>query len=279
MESKSFWQKFGFCLAAVVIVGWVGVFLFLNSSSVAPPGTTAAKVTLGTVSDTPYQGFFFRAPFCSDVVLVNTKQQAGRYKSSQIKTSDMQTIGLECTVIYQVNSKKVPEIVKNVDVEKIDSVVLFPRLASALQETIGKNDILLLVTKQEMVREATKYILADLLSTDGYVDVKEVLFCNPKFSAQFEKAIEDKKKEEQLLEIAKIQTQKVEEEAKQLWILAEVELKALKQKKQVLTNPLIAKYEAVKILQKWKGDVPSTLMISGEGTAVPVVPVQGNVKP
>lgn len=279
MKSKSFWQKVFFSLAAVIICGWIGLFIFLNSSSIAPPGTTAAKVTFGAVSATPYQGFFLRIPFCSDVILVNTKQQTGTYKSSQIKTQDMQTIGLECTVIYQINSDKVPEIVRNVDVQKIDSVVLFPRLASALQETIGKNNVMLLVSKQEMVREATKYILADLLSKDGYIDVKEVLFCNPTFSPQFEKAIEDKKTEEQRLEIARIQTLKVEEEAKQLWTLAEVELKALNQKKRILTNPLIAKYEAVKILQKWKGDVPSTLIISGEGTAVPVVPVAGHAKP
>lgn len=279
MKDKSFWRKFFLWCAAFLIGVWVCVFIVLNSASIAPPGTTAAKVTLGSVDTIPYQGLFWHMPFGAHGILVNTTQQKRTYTSSQIKTRDLQTIGLECTVIYQINENKVPAIVKNVNVDKIDSVVVFPRLANALQEIIGKNDVLLLVTQQEMVREATKYVLADLLSTDGYVGIKDVLFCNPKFSAQFERIIEEKKTEEQRLEIAKIQTRKVEEEAKQLWCLAEVELKALERKNRVLTNPLIAKYEAIKALKQWNGEVPSTLIISGEGAAVPVIPVTGRVKP
>lgn len=279
MKSKSFWWKVSFYLVSGFIAVYLGMFLFQNSTSIAPPGTTAAKVTLGSVSDEAYQGFFWRVPFCSHAVLVNTKQRMNEYESQSIKTRDLQTIGLNCTVIYQVNSEKVPEIVRNVEPERIDTVVLFPRIASALQETIGKNDVFLLVTQQEMVREATKYILADLLSADGYITVKEVLFSNPKFSSQFEKAIEDKMAAGQLLELTRIQTLKVEEEAKQILILAKADLEVLQKKNQMLTNPLIVKYEAAKILQKWKGDVPSTLMISGGGTALPVVPVSGSVKP
>lgn len=279
MKNGNFWRKFFSCLAAVVIVIYFVVFIFLNASSIAPPGTTAAKVTLGTVSDTPYQGFFWRIPFLSDVVLINTRQQTREYTVSQLKTQDLQTVGLECAVIYQINSQKVPDIVRNLDVENIEAEVLSPRLANSLQETVGKNDVFLLVTQQEMVREATKYILADMLSVDEFINIKDVLFYNPKFSPQFEQVIENKKREEQLLEIAKIQTQKVEEEAKQLWLKAEVELKVLQRENQVLTNPLIAKYEAIKVLQKWQGDVPSTLIMSGEASALPIVPIAGNVKP
>lgn len=279
MKSKSFWWKVSFYFVMAFIVVYLGIFLFQNSTSVAPPGTTAAKVTLGHVSNKAYQGFFWRVPFCSHAVLVNTKQQMNKYESQSIKTRDLQTIGLNCTVIYQINSGKVPEIVRNIEPERIDTIVLFPRIASALQETIGKNDVFLLITQQEMVREATKYILADLLSADGYITVKDVLFSNPKFSPQFEKAVEDKMAAGQLLEVTRIQTLKVEEEAKQILALAEADLKVLKQKNQMLTNPLIVKYEATKILQKWKGDIPSTLVISGNGASLPIIPVQGNVKP
>ena len=83
----------------------------------------------------------------------------------------------------------------------------------------------------------------------------------------------------QLLEVTRIQTLKVEEEAKQILALAEADLKVLKQKNQMLTNPLIVKYEAAKILQKWKGDIPSTLVISGNGASLPIIPVQGSTKP
>ena len=128
------------------------------------------------------------------------------------------------------------------------------------------------------MREATKYILADLLSADGYIIIKDVLFCRPKFSPQFEKAVEDKMAAGQLLEITRLQTLKVEEEAKQLLAMGAAEMELLKQKNQLMTNPLIIKYEAAKVLQNWKGDMPSTLVVSGNG-ALPIIPVAGSVKP
>lgn len=278
MKKKSFWWKLVFYMLIAFIAFYIGFFIFRNSYMIAYPGTTAAKVTFGSVDQKAYQGFFWKIPFCSYGVLVNTKQQESRYECRNIKTQDLQTVGLKCSVIYQVNADKVPEIVRNVEPEKIDSVILFPRIANALQETIGKNDVYLLVTQQEMVREATKYILADQLSDEGYLNIKEILFYEPQFSSQFEKMIEQKMTEQQLLEIAKIQTLKVEEEAKQLLTKASVDIDVLQQKNKLLTNPLIIKYEATKMLQNWKGDIPSTLVLSGSDAALPILPLGSQVK-
>lgn len=278
MREKSFWWKLVFYGLTAFVAVFIVVFVLRNSYDIAYPGTTAAKVTFGNVDNTARQGFFWKIPFCSYGVKINTKQQQGLYESSNIKTRDLQTVGLKCSVIYQVNSEKVPEIVMNVEPEKIDSVILFPRIANALQETIGKNDVFLLVTQQEMVREATKYVLADQLAEEGFINIKDVLFYEPGFSPQFEKMIEQKMSEQQLLEIAKIQTQNVEEEAKQLLTLASADLEVLQQKNKLLTNPLIIKYEATKMLQKWNGDIPSTLVLSGEGGSLPVIPIASQVK-
>lgn len=276
-QKKSFLNR-SFLVALVSLAVFLGIFIFQNSMSVAPPGTTAAKVTLGHVSPRAYQGFFWRVPFCSSVILVNTKQQRNNYKSYNLKTRDFQTIGLECTIIYQVNSEKVPELVTNVQPANIDSILLQPRVASALQETIGKNDVFLLVTQQNMVREATKYILADFLAEDDFISIKDVLFYDPKFSPEFELAVEQKMKEGQLLEVMKIQTQKVEEEAKQLLARGSAEMQLLRQKNQILTNPLIVKYEATKALQNWNGEVPSTVVVSGGDGTLPIIPIGGHVK-
>lgn len=277
MNKKKFLNGVLFLLG-VVIVAYLGMFLFLNSTTIAPPGTTAAKVTLGSVDKEAHQGFFWRAPFVSHAVIVNTKQQTAKYGSQNLKTRDLQNIGLNCAVIYQINSEKVPQIVADVEPEKIDTLLLFPRIGNALQEIIGKNDVYLLVTQQEMVREATKYVLADLLSVDGYITVKDVMFQNLKFSSQFEETIEKKLTEAQLLEIARIQTLKVEEEAKQIMALASVDLDVLKKRNCVLTNPLVVKYEATKLLQKWNGELPSSLIVSGQETVLPIVSNLGNVK-
>lgn len=279
MEKLHGGRKIVFFLLVAFIVAFLGLFIFQNATSIAPPGTTAAKVTFGRVSEEAYQGLFWRLPFCSYPVIVNTRQQINLYESRNVKTRDLQTIGLDCTVIYQVNSEKVPAIVTSVNPEKIDSVVLFPRLANALQETIGQNDVYLLVTQQEMVREATRYILTDMLSADGFITVKDILFSKPIFSPQFEKVIEERMIAGQLLEITRIETLKVEEEAKQLLLKASADLDVLKRKNQILSNPLIIKYEAMKLLQNWDGKVPSTLVVSGNESLLPVFPVNGSVKP
>ncbi len=260
-----------------IIVVYLCSFVVRNSYDIVPPGMTGARVTLGTVSDEAVKGFVWKVPFISNVIKMNTRQQTYVYHSENVKANNIQKVSLNCSIIYQVTENNVPKMIQNVDCDNYLETILMPRISSALQETIGKNDVFLLVTKPEMIREATQYILADQLKTDDYLQIKEVLFDTPKFSDEFEDAINKKLTEQQLLEFAQIQTKKVEEEAKQALLLASVEPQVLSLLNKAMTNPLIIKYEAMKALQKWDGklNLPSTLMMSGEsGNVLPVLPIK-----
>ncbi len=260
---------------SIIVICYVLIFLGRNTYDVVPYGMTGAKVTLGSVDTTAVHGFVWKLPFITEVVKLNTKQQTYTYCSEDIKANNIQKLKLNCSVIYQLTPNNVPKMIANVDKDQYVETLLVPRISSALQETIGKNDALLLVTEPEMIREATQYILADQLKVDNYIQIHEVLFDTPKFSDEFEDAVNKKLTEEQLLEYAKIHTKKVEEEAKQALSLAMVDAKVAEQLSKTLNNPLIVKYEAMKALQKWDGriNLPSALMLSGYGTGMlPIFP-------
>jgi len=265
-----------FLLGAFILV-YICSFIGRNSYEIVPPGMTGARVTLGSVDSVPVKGFVWKLPFISEVIQMNTQQQTYVYHSEDVKANNIQKVSLNCSIIYQITDANVPKMIQNIDRHRYLETILVPRISSALQETIGKNDVFLLVTKPEMIREATQYILADQLLIDNYLQIKEVLFDTPKFSPEFEEAVNKKLTEEQLLEVAKIQTRKVEEEAKQALALASVDPQVAALLNRAITNPLIIKYEAIKALQKWDGklNLPSTLMMSGEnGNMLPIVPIK-----
>ncbi len=268
-------KKIIYALVGVVAV-YAVLLVAVNCYDIVPPGMTGAKVTLGKVAPEAVTGFVWKAPFISKVVQTDTRQQTFDFVSKDIKAGNVQPLSLNCSVIYRVVGDNFPKMLSNLDPATYRETILVPHINSALQETIGKNDALLLVTQPEMVREATQYILADELKTDNYIQIVDVLFSKPKFSAEFEEAINKKTTEEQLVAYAKIHTQRVEEEAEQALIMAAVDVKVAKQLNDVIHNPLIIKYEAMKALRKWNGELPSSLMLNGAENAVPVVPFVNN---
>lgn len=259
-------------ILAGLLASYVVVFIAVNSYDIVPPGMTGAKVTLGSVDSTAVNGFVWKLPFISNVVKINTRQQTFDFVSNEIKAGNVQQVTLNCAVIYRVVGKNFPKMLTSLDTETYKETILIPHINSALQETIGKNDALLLVTQPEMVREATEYILADELKSDNYIQIVDVLLSKPRFSKEFEDAINKKITEEQLLAYAQVHTKKVEEEAKQALAMAMVDVEVTKRLNGVLDNPLIVKYEAMKALRQWNGQLPSSLMLNGEATAVPIIP-------
>ena len=268
MEKKTFnpklWLTLVFALFVLVTLG-------RNCCEIAYPGEGAIKTTLGTVHDETFHGLVLKWPIIEEVIKYNTKQQTQSYEELKLKTKDIQNVYLSCSVIYQINDENLPNMVKNVNMDNYINDILTPRVENAVLETIGKNDVWLLITEMDMIREATRYIISDQLSTDNYIIIKDILFKDPDFDAQFKTAILDKLTEEVLLERAKIQTQKVEQEALQALAMASVEPKVAELMNKAISNPLIIKYEAMKALNNWDGKLtlPNTLVTGTD--AMPII--------
>ena len=269
-KTKSIWAT----LLIVVVTAWALTTIAFNSYEIVEPGLSGVKTRLGTVDTVSYHGFVLKWPLIEKVKKYNTKQQTQSYPSLNLKTKDIQNVSLSCSVIYQINDENLPNMVKNINMDTYVDDILTPRVENAILETIGKNDVWLLITQMDIVREATHYIIKDQLSADNYLILKDVLFKDPDFDPQFKTAILDKLTEEVLLERAKIQTQKVEQEALQAIAMASVEPKILEQMNKAISNPLIIKYEAMKALNNWDGhlNLPNTLV--GGTNALPIIGVK-----
>lgn len=256
---------------ALVFALFVFVTLCKNCYDIVYPGEGGVKMTFGTVKDQTFHGLVLKIPFVEEVKKYNVTQQTQSYSKLALKTKDLQNVFLSCSVIYQINEENLPNMVKNVNMDNYINDILTPRVENAVLETIGKNDVWLLITQMAMVREATRYIISDQLSVDNYVTIKDVLFKDPDFDAQFKTAILDKLTEEVLLERAKIQTQKVEQEALQALAMASVEPKIAELLNKAISNPLIIKYEAMKALNNWDGKLtlPNTLVTNTD--AMPII--------
>ena len=260
-------KKLIVCMAIIAGV-WGCLFLALNSIDVIPVGMTGAKETFGVVDSKPRKGWVLKEPFISRIIKVNTRQQTYNFETS-FKTNDGQNVKVPVSIVYQFREQNVPDMVKNINVATYQDLILAPYLTNALQDAIGKSDPFLLVTNTDMVSSATRYILENQLNQNQYIQIKDILFGKPIFPKSLEDAIEKKLTETQLVELAKIQTLRVQEEAKQMLAMASANAKGVAELSKALSNRLVVKYEAIKALQKWDGKLPNSLVISDD--ALPII--------
>ncbi len=260
-------------IAFLILSGlWLLLTIGHNAYDIVPIGEGGVLVTLGKASPKTKHGLVIKVPLISEVLKYSTRQQSQSYDNLGLKTADLQNVFLSCTVIYQINDENLPKMVQQYNMDRYVAEILSPKVEAAFQDAVGKNDVWLLVTEKQTVTDAIAYIINDKLNEDSFLIMKDVLLKAPVFEKKFEDEILAKLTEEVKLEKAKIQTQIAYQEAEQMLAKASVDPKVVEQMSKAITNPLIIKYEAMKALNKWKGDVPSTFM-NGTENALPFIGV------
>ena len=270
-KTKSVGKK-ALWIAFTILMVYFVAFIGINSYDIVPIGEGGVLVTLGKANPKTKYGFVLKVPFISEVQKYNIRQQTQSYNNLELKTGDLQNVKLSCSVIYQIEDENLPHMVQTYNMNQYVEDIISPRVESAFQDAVGKNDIWLLVADKQTVTDAIAYILDDKLKEDNFIELKDVLLKAPVFDKKFEDEILAKLTEEVKLEKAKIQTQIAYQEAEQMLAKASVDPKVVELMSKAITNPLIIKYEATKALNKWKGDVPSTLM-NGAENAMPIIGV------
>lgn len=249
------------------------VFVLMNITTIVYPGEGGVKTVFGEPILKTQHGLVWRFPGVSEVTVYNTKQQNADYDGIQLKASNLQNVYLSAAVTYKVNDENLPLMVQEYDMNNYVQEILSPKVEAAIQDAVGKNDIWLLVTDKQMVTDAIAYILTDKLAKDNYLLIADVNLKSYKFDKEYEQTVIDKLTTEVLLEKAKIQTEIAREEAAQMLEKAMVDPQVAKEMSKAISNPLIIKYEAMKALQKWDGQAPSTIM-SGADNALPIISVK-----
>ena len=240
-------------ISAGLILGTV----IFESFTVVPAGHIGVQVTLGEVNQqTLAEGAHLVNPI-SRIKEVEVRLVTAQLKQASAGTKDLQQIHTDIVLNYRIDGSKAAHIYKEFGFDLQDRVIL-PALSESLKAVTAHYTSEELVTKRDMVSAQVKDEVAGKLSKYG-VSVGDISLVNFGFSAEYQKAIEAKVIATQSKLKAEQDLQRIEVEAKQEIAKAEGRAKAIQIETQAINSQGGANYVQLKAIEKWDGNLPSTM--------------------
>ncbi len=243
--------KYLLLCGAAVVAG----FVVYSSIKVVDTGYRGIKTHFGKViGESLPEGFYVYNPITTEIHQMDTKVQKYTHKMAAY-TKDVQQADLKISVNTSLDPTKVHLLFQEVGVTYADKVIA-PQISKAVKDTIGKWEADQLVSNRE---KATDEIFTSLKEAllPYHINTQNVVIENIDYSAQFERAIEEKQIATQDAIKAKNRTKQVEEEANQKVLAAKAEAESMRIRSQALSqNQNLVAYEAV---QRWNGQLPVNL--------------------
>jgi prohibitin 2 len=242
------------------------VFIF-ESFTVVGPGHVGVQVTLGEVNpNTLSEGVHFVNPI-SSVREVDVRLQRAELKAASAGTKDLQQVHTDIVVGFRLSGNKVAHIYKEFGLN-VDDKVLGPAINEAFKAVTAKYNSEELITKRDEVSSAiTQHISAKVAPFD--ISINNVSLVNFGFSAEYQKAIEQKVIATQAKLKAEQDLQRIEVEAKSRIAQAEGEAKAISIQAQAIQSNGGAQYVQLQAIEKWDGKLPNTVL----GNNIPFINV------
>ena len=236
-----------FCILLVII----GAIAF-SSVKVVDTGNRGIKTRFGkVVGESLPEGFYIYNPITTTIHEMDTKVHKYTLKMATY-TKDVQQADLLISVNTSLEPTKVHLLFQEVGVAYADKVIA-PQISKAVKDTIGKWEADALVANRDKATDEIYASLKEALSP-YHINTQNVVIENIDYSAQFERAIEEKQIATQDAIKARNRTKQVEEEANQKVLAAKAEAESMRIRSQALSqNQNLVAYEAV---QKWDGKLP-----------------------
>ena len=243
-------SQFKFVLFAGIVLALGAAAL--SSIKIVDTGYRGIKTYFGkVVGESLPEGFYIYNPITTEIHEMDTKVQKYTLKMSSY-TKDVQQAELIISVNTSLDPSKVHLLFQEVGVSYADKVIA-PQISKAVKDTIGKWEADLLVSNRD---KAADEIFSSLKTSllPYHINTQNVVIENIDYSAQFERAIEEKQIATQDAIKARNRTKQVEEEANQKVLAAKAEAESMRIRSQALSqNQNLVAYEAV---QKWDGKLP-----------------------
>lgn len=230
-------------LARNLAIASVLPLLLAMSVTVVPSGFGGVRVSQfsGTRPGTLYPGAHVVNPLTQSVVLFDLRDQvlttgskdtvekegplAKKQETFMVQSREGLNVGLEITVRYRLDDKKLQYIHDNLP-QPVEDELVPPVVSSVFREVVPKYTVReLFATKREEVRSAATERITQRLGGDGII-VKEVMLRDIQLPAEFAKGLEKLLVQEQENDGLTIQTQMREKEVK----IAELEAEAQKRR-------------------------------------------------
>jgi regulator of protease activity HflC (stomatin/prohibitin superfamily) len=257
---------FVFSQRALGILGGIVVFvggMLFSSFTVISAGHTGVQVTLGEVSPTPLtEGVHFVNPI-SRIYDVDVRLQKDQLAGASASTKDLQQVHTDIVVQYRLNASKVPQIYKEFGLN-VDEKVLGPAINEAFKTVTAKYTSEELITKRQLVSDEIQSQLKGKVAPFD-IDVSGISLVNFGFSADYQKAIEQKVISVQQTAKAEQDLRRIEVEAKSRIAQAEGEAKAIAIQASAIQSNGGANYVQLQWIEKWDGKLPSTVLNGSNG--------------
>jgi regulator of protease activity HflC (stomatin/prohibitin superfamily) len=253
-------QKALGALAGLVI--FIGGIMF-SSFTVISAGHTGVVVTLGEVNPvTLAEGWHFVNPI-SSIKDVNVQLQKTQLAGANASTKDLQVVHTDIVVQYRLHADKVPHIYKEYGLN-VDEKVLGPAINEAFKSITAHYTSEELVTKRQIVSEEIQTMLANKVAPFN-IDVSGISLVNFGFSAEYQKAIEQKVIATQQTAKAEQDLARIKVEAASRIAQADGEAKAIAIQAAAIQSNGGANYVSLQWIEKWDGKLPSTVLNGSNG--------------
>lgn len=255
-------------IIAVVLIAVVALILIFNCFSVVNEGFIGVKYRFGKIVNSKLTaGLNFHIPFIEEIKPVDIREQVYEVQTDAY-TSDTQTVDqLKLKLNYCYDGTQLPEIIRAIGVENVESKLLVPNVAKISKDEIGKVKAEDLVQNRSTVQNAIYESLKETLESQGIV-VTAFAIENISFDDAFEQSIQAKVIAAQDALKMQNKTAEKEEEAKQKVIAAQAEADSQKIKadaeayaieqvqKQLTNSPNYIDYMKI---QNWDGKLPAAV--------------------
>lgn len=255
-------------LVLVILIVVVVLILVFNSFSVVNEGFIGVKYRFGKIVNSNLTaGLNFHVPFIEEIRPVDTREQVYEVETDAY-TSDTQTVdSLRLKLNYCYDGSQLPDIIRSIGVENVETKLLVPNVAKISKDEIGKVKAEDLVQNRSTVQNAIYESLKETLESQGIV-VSAFAIENLSFDDAFEQSIQAKVIAAQDALKMQNKTAEKEEEAKQKVIAAQAdadsekikadaEAYAIQKVQEQLTNsPNYIDYFKI---QNWDGKLPAAV--------------------
>ena len=244
------------------IVLFVGGIVF-SAVTVISAGHTGVVVTLGEVNPvTLAEGLHLVNPI-SQIKEVDVRLQKTQLTGAQAGTKDLQQVHTDIVIQYRLNAQHVPRIYKEFGLN-VDDKVLGPAINEAFKSVTGHYTSEELITKRGQVSDEIQAMLTSKVAPFN-IDVSGISLVNFGFSAEYQKAIEQKVISVQQTAKAEQDLRRIEVEAKSRIAQAEGEAKAISIQAQAIQSNGGANYVQLQWIEKWSGKLPDTVVNGNSG--------------
>jgi prohibitin 1 len=259
---KKFFLKSTTTLATLALSIFAICTLLMSSCTVVRQGEVGVKRTFGKYSDKIYtSGLKGYNPFTSAIVKVPA-QTINLEVRLDIPSKEGLTIGSEVSILYNVEPKKVPDLLRNLGIDYETSVVL-PVFRSAVADISSKYFAKDMHSgNRGEIEKAIKDLMMKTMEGKG-ISVENVLLKSIQLPRTLSKAIEEKLESEQQAQRMEFVLQGAKKEAERRIIEAE----GVRDANKIISQGLTDKILQFKNIEAWLklSESPNAKVIIGSG--------------